>query len=95
MNRNQFLRSLMTVAVMTPLAMFAQSDRVQCTAKTKKGEICKNLALKGGNLCHLHDSTYVKPVDVESVQCSGTTESNTQCKNKTKHASGLCHHHRD
>jgi len=95
MNRNQFLRSLVTVAVMTPLAMFAQSDRVQCTAKTKKGEICKNLALKDGNLCHLHDSTYVKPVDVEAVQCSGMTKSNTQCKNKTKHASGLCHHHRD
>ena len=85
-----------TVSIMLYTATaFAQSDRVQCTAKTKKGEICKNLALKGGNLCHLHDSTYVKPVDVESVQCSGTTESNTQCKNKTKHASGLCHHHRD
>jgi len=94
MNRNQFLRSLMTVAVMAPLATFAQSDRVQCTAKTKKGEICKNLALKGSNLCHLHDSTYVKPVNVESVQCSGITKSNTQCKNKTKHESGKCHHHR-
>ena len=74
MNRNQFLRSLVTVAVMTPLAMFAQTDRVQCTAKTKKSEICKNLALKGGSLCHLHDSTYVKPVDIESVQCNGTAE---------------------
>ena len=94
MNRNQFLRSLMTVAVMAPLAMFAQSDRVQCTAKTKKGEICKNLALKGGNLCHVHDSTYTKPTKNESVQCSGVTKSNTQCKNKTTHTSGKCHHHR-
>ena len=91
------MNKLITTAVVLLISttMFAQSDRVQCTAKTKKAEICKNLALKGGSLCHLHDSTYVKPVNVESVQCSGTTESNTQCKNKTKHASGLCHHHRE
>ena len=95
MNRNQFLRSLVTVAVMAPLTVFAQTDRVQCTGTTKKAEICKNLALKGGNLCHLHDSTYIKPVKVESVQCNGVTDNNTRCKNKTKHSSGKCHHHRD
>ena len=94
MNRNQFLRSLITVAAMAPIAMFAQSDRVQCTAKTKKGEICKNLALKGSNCCHLHDATYTKPTKNASVQCSGITKSSTQCKNKTTHTSGKCHHHR-
>ena len=78
-----------------PVAMFAQSDRVQCTETTKKNAQCKNLAVIGRNLCWQHDSTYVKPVNIEAIQCSGTTKSNTQCKNKTKHQSGLCYHHRD
>ena len=78
-----------------PIAMFAQSDRVQCTETTKKNAQCKNLAVIGRNLCWQHDSTYVKPVNIEAIQCSGTTKSNTQCKNKTKHQSGLCYHHRD
>ena len=85
----------MTVAVMTPLAMFAQTDRIQCTDSTRNNIQCKNLAVIGRNICWQHDSTYVKPVNVESVQCSGITRSNTQCKNKTKHESGLCHHHRN
>ena len=78
-----------------PVAMFAQSDRVQCTETTKKNAQCKNLAVIGRNLCWQHDSTYVKQVNIEAIQCSGTTKSNTQCKNKTKHQSGLCYHHRD
>ena len=77
-----------------PVAMFAQSDRVQCTSHTQKNIQCKNLAIIGRNICWQHDSTYVKPVELEAVQCSGITKSNTQCKNKTKHASGKCHHHR-
>ena len=85
----------MTIAVMAPLTMFAQSDRVQCTGTTKKNTQCKNLAIIGRNLCWQHDSTYVKPVKVKSVQCSGTTNDNTRCKNKTKHTSGKCHHHRN
>jgi len=85
-----------TAAVLLmPMAMFAQTDRVQCVEKTQKNEQCKNLAIVGRNLCWQHDSTYVKPVELEAVQCSGMTKSNTQCKNKTKHQSGLCHHHRD
>jgi len=74
---------------------FAQSDRAQCTESTKKNTQCKNLAVIGRNLCWQHDSTYVKPVNIEAIQCGGMTKSNTQCKNKTKHTSGLCHHHRD
>jgi len=77
-----------------PIAMFAQSDRVQCTETTQHNAQCKNLAIVGRNLCWQHDSTYVKPVNIEAVQCSGITKSNTQCKNKTKHVSGKCHHHR-
>ena len=85
-----------TAAVLVmPMVVFAQSDRVQCTSHTQKNTQCKNLAIVGRNLCWQHDSTYVKPVDIEAIQCSGITKSNTQCKNKTKHASGKCHHHRD
>ena len=92
-NMNKFITTAAILLATT--TMFAQNDRVQCTATTKKAEICKNLALKSGNLCYLHDSTYVKPVNIESVQCGGTTKSNTKCKNKTKHPSGKCHHHRN
>ena len=77
-----------------PMMAFAQSDRVQCTSHTQKNTQCKNLAIVGRNICWQHDSTYVKPVELEAVQCSGMTKSNTQCKNKTKHVSGKCHHHR-
>ena len=77
-----------------PMMTFAQSDRVQCTSHTKKNTQCKNLAIVGRNICWQHDSTYVKPVNIEAIQCSGITKSNTQCKNKTKHVSGKCHHHR-
>ena len=79
---------------LTPVAMFAQSDRVQCTETTKKTTQGKNLAIIGRNICWQHDSTYVKPVNIEAIQCGGLTKSNTQCKNKTKHASGKCHYHR-
>ncbi len=77
-----------------PIAIFAQSDRVQCAETTKKNTQCKNLAIIGRNLCWRHDSTYVKPENTETTQCNGITKSNTRCKNKTKHASGKCHHHR-
>ena len=90
---NKFITT--AAILLLPTAMFAQSDRVQCTETTKKNTECKNLAIVGRNLCWRHDSTYVKPVSVESVQCSGYTKSNTQCKNKTKHTSGKCHHHRN
>jgi hypothetical protein len=80
--------------LLMPMAMFAQTDRVQCTEATEKDTQCKNLAIIGRNLCWQHDSTYVKPVELEAVRCSGMTKSNTQCKNKTKHASGTCYHHR-
>ena len=89
---NKFITT--AAILLMPVVMFAQSDRVQCVEMTKKNAQCKNLAVSGRNLCWHHDSTYVKPVELESVQCSGMTKSNTQCKNKTKHASGKCHHHR-
>ena len=85
---------ILTAALVMPMAIFAQSDRVQCTETTKKNTQCKNLAIVGRNLCWRHDETYVKPENAETTQCSGITKSNTQCKNKTKHASGKCHHHR-
>ena len=75
--------------------MFAQSDRVQCSDTTNINTRCKNLAIVGRSICWQHDSTYVKPIALESTQCTGITKSNTQCKNKTKHASGKCHHHVD
>ena len=91
------MNKLITTAAILfmPIAMFAQTDRVQCTETTKKNAQCKNLVVIGRNLCWQHDSTYVKPVNIEAIQCSGMTKSNTQCKNKTKHQSGLCHHHRE
>ena len=89
---NKFITT--AAVLLMPMAMFSQSDRVQCTSHTQKNTQCKNLAIVGRNLCWQHDSTYVKPVNIEAVQCSGYTKSNTQCKNKTKHASGKCHHHR-
>ena len=89
---NKFITTAAILLATTTI--FAQSDRVQCTETTKKNAQCKNLAIIGRNLCWQHDSTYVKPVNIESVQCSGITKSNTQCKNKTKHTSGKCHHHR-
>ena len=89
---NKFITT--AVILLATTTMFAQSDRVQCTENTQKNEQCKNLAVVGRNLCWRHDSTYVKPVNIEAIQCSGTTKSNTQCKNKTRHASGKCHHHR-
>ena len=77
-----------------PMAMFAQSDRAQCTSHTQKNIQCKNLAIIGRNICWQHDSTYVKPVEFEAIKCSGYTKSGNRCKNKTKDVSGKCHHHR-
>ena len=90
------MNKLITTAafLLISTAVFAQSDRVQCTETTKKNTQCKNLAIVGRNLCWRHDATYTKPTKNESVQCSGITKSNTQCKNKTTHTSGKCHHHR-
>tara|TARA_R100001082_G_C4315714_1_gene138855 strand:- start:528 stop:800 length:273 start_codon:yes stop_codon:yes gene_type:complete len=89
---NKFITTAAILLVTT--TVFAQSDRVQCIETTKKNTQCKNLAVIGRNLCWQHDSTYVKPVNIEAIQCNGITKSNTQCKNKTRHVSGKCHHHR-
>tara|TARA_Y100000401_G_scaffold44395_1_gene33935 strand:+ start:14 stop:289 length:276 start_codon:yes stop_codon:yes gene_type:complete len=90
---NKFITTAAILLATT--TVFAQSDRVQCIETTKKNTQCKNLAIIGRNICWQHDSTYVKPVDIEAVQCNGYTKSNTRCKNKTKHPSGKCHHHRN
>ena len=95
MNTGNFIKTILVAAMFAPIAISAQSDRVQCTGITKKNTQCKNLAIVGRNLCWQHDSTYVKPIKVKSVQCNGITDDNTKCKNKTKHSSGKCHHHRN
>ena len=89
---NKFITT--AAILLMPVAMFAQSDRVQCTETTKKNTQCKNIAIIGRNICWQHDSTYVKPVEFEAIVCNGYTKSGNRCKNKTKHASGKCHHHR-
>ena len=89
---NKFITT--AAVLLMPMAMFAQSDRVQCTETTKKNTQCKNLAIIGRNICWQHDSTYVKPVEFEAIKCSGYTKSGNRCKNKTKDVSGKCHHHR-
>jgi len=85
---------ILTAALVMPIAIFAQSDRVQCTEKTQKNEQCKNLAIVGRNICWRHDDSYKPKPNVKAVQCSGRTDSRLRCKNKTKHESGKCHHHR-
>ena len=84
-----------TAAVLLmPMAMFAQTDRIQCTDSTRNNTQCKNVAVIGRNICWQHDSTYVKPVALDAVVCSGATKAGDACKNKTKHVSGTCYHHR-
>ena len=85
---------ILTAAIILPTIVFAQSDRVQCTSKTKKNTQCKNLAIIGRNICWQHDPNHVAKKEVQSQVCNGVTKSGTLCKNKTKHASGRCHHHR-
>ena len=96
MNRNNFITQIAIVAMLSPMAMFAQdTTRVQCTSMTKSNTHCKNLAIVGRNLCWQHDSTYVKPPVIESTVCVGTKKDGTKCSLRTKHASGLCYHHRE
>ena len=70
------------------------SAQTTCQGLTQDSVQCKNTT-KQGNLCYLHNPSYVKNVDTKSVVCSGTTKSNKLCKNKTKDVSGFCHNHRD
>ena len=70
------------------------SAQTNCQGLTKDSVQCKNTT-KQGNLCYLHNPSYVKNVDTKSVVCSGTTQKNKPCKNKTKDVSGFCHNHRD
>ena len=70
---NKFITT--AAVLLMPMAMFAQSDRVQCTSHTQKNTQCKNLAIVGRNICWQHDSTYVKPVEFEAIKCSGYTNS--------------------
>ena len=68
---NKFITT--AAILLMPVAMFAQSDRVQCTKNTQHNAQCKNLAIVGRNLCWQHDSTYVKPVNIEAIRCCGFT----------------------
>ena len=93
MDMNKFIITAALIAI--PAITFAQNDRVQCTETTKKNTQCKNLAVVGRNLCWQHDSTYVKPVKLESTMCTGTKKDGNPCSLRTKHSSGRCHHHRN
>ena len=67
-------RSLLTIAVLATVSVFAQSQ--QCEGTTKDNVRCKQ-PVKNCKLCYEHNPNNVKKNIAESVVCYETTRLNT------------------
>lgn len=68
-------------------SLFAQNERPQCVAITKKGQKCKNKAMEGSIYCNVH-----KAKEIKSQRCKARTKSGRQCSRSVTRA-GYCTQH--
>ena len=66
------------------------AKEVQCSAITRSGKRCSNMALPGQNFCTIHMPV---PQQLKLVRCSHIKSNGKRCKMETKNKSGKCYYH--
>ena len=84
---------MIVVMMMTCIAVNANGQSTQCTAKTKSGAQCKNRTNAKDGLCRIHNPNFESMAKVKTVQCSAITKAGKQCRHMTHSPNGKCKMH--